>query len=228
MSVARRWWYWGFGLFIASLLQPLPLRAASPSEALKLAWSRVEEIHRDPSLQGEARKRERLAELQRVIANHFDVTEMGKRALGVHWQRWPAQHREFVSTFSDFMSASLAEILDTYRDGKLVYVRERVDGDFSRVEARAILSGGVEVPMGYHLRFSGGEWKIYDVLVYELSLLNHYRSRFSRILGDGSFETLLRQLEEQRSESHQVAKHGRFPVVSLLLFTPVLNVPRVN
>jgi phospholipid transport system substrate-binding protein len=43
------------------------------------------------------------------------------------------------------------------------------------------------------------EWKIYDVVVEDISVVANYRSQFNRILANGSFEELIKRLKEKES-----------------------------
>ena len=52
--------------------------------------------------------------------------------------------------------------------------------------------------MDYRLTARGGEWRAYDVVVDGVSLVKNYRSQFSRILRDASFQELLRRLRDGR------------------------------
>ncbi|TMA06013.1 MAG: ABC transporter substrate-binding protein, partial [Deltaproteobacteria bacterium] len=41
-------------------------------------------------------------------------------------------------------------------------------------------------------------WRVYDVIVEGISLVNNYRSQFDRVLNKKSFDTLLQDLREKR------------------------------
>jgi phospholipid transport system substrate-binding protein len=44
-------------------------------------------------------------------------------------------------------------------------------------------------------------WKIYDVVVEDISLVNNYRSQFDRILSKTSYDELIRRMKEKLSDS---------------------------
>jgi hypothetical protein len=108
----------------AALLQPHPLAASSPADAVAAACARLEEIFAVPSLDGREARKERMRAIQRFIADHLDVAEMGKRTLGIHWQRWPERQAEIVAAFADFLGGFVAEIFATYGSVKIVSIRE--------------------------------------------------------------------------------------------------------
>ena len=43
-------------------------------------------------------------------------------------------------------------------------------------------------------------WKIYDVVVEDISLVNNYRSQFNRIVANSSYEELVRRMKEKQLE----------------------------
>ena len=45
-----------------------------------------------------------------------------------------------------------------------------------------------------------GEWKIYDVVVEDISVVANYRSQFNRILAKGSFDDLIQRLKEKETK----------------------------
>src|ERR1044071_7618129 len=42
----------------------------------------------------------------------------------------------------------------------------------------------------------GGEWKVYDLVVDNVSVVNNYRAQFARIMNRGSFDDLLTKLRD--------------------------------
>jgi len=48
--------------------------------------------------------------------------------------------------------------------------------------------------------FAGGDWKVYDVVIDNISLVNNFRSQFDRILASSSFDELLKKLREKGPE----------------------------
>ena len=51
--------------------------------------------------------------------------------------------------------------------------------------------------INYRLHRVRGQWKVYDVVVEDISLVVNFRAQFSRLLAKGSFDDLLRQLKEK-------------------------------
>ena len=48
--------------------------------------------------------------------------------------------------------------------------------------------------MVYKLRQVNGQWKVYDAIVENISIVNNYRSQFDRVISSSSYEALVKQL----------------------------------
>ena len=60
-----------------------------------------------------------------------------------------------------------------------------------------MLTGKVEIPLDYRLLNKGVEWRVYDVVVDGVSLVNNYRGQFSKILRTSTFADLVDQLRKK-------------------------------
>jgi phospholipid transport system substrate-binding protein len=59
------------------------------------------------------------------------------------------------------------------------------------------MSKGDPLSVSYRLHLMADDWKIYDVVIDDISLVSNFRSQFSRILAYGSFDELLRKMREK-------------------------------
>ena len=50
--------------------------------------------------------------------------------------------------------------------------------------------------MDYRLLADGKRWRVYDIVIEGVSLVNNYRSQFAGILQKSSFEEMTKQLKE--------------------------------
>ena len=182
-------------------MTPLPLQAGAMTDEVRATVKKVVAILQNPHLKPEARKNERHAQLRQVIEPGFDFEEMAKRSLGSHWQgRSQEEQGKFVTLFADLLAESYLDKIESYVGEKFVFVRETQDREFSEVAIKIIDKKGEEVPINYKLRSAKGNWKIYDLVIENVSLVNNYRSQFNRILTTASFDELLQRLQEKRGK----------------------------
>jgi len=152
-------------------------------------------------LQSGANRDQRRQQLRDTIYPRFDFPEMAKRSLGSHWSpRSPQEQQEFVKLFTDLLVSSYIDKIEGYNGEKVLYAREQVDGDNAEVFTKILTKKGEEFSINYKLHRVGNEWKVYDVVVEDISLVNNYRSQFNRILANASFDELMKKLQQKAPE----------------------------
>ena len=123
---------------------------------------------------------------------------MAKRALGPHWrQRTPAEQEEFVKLFRDFLERVYSEKMFLYAGERVRLGREVIDNEFAQVESTIIQLKGEEIAVVYKLRQVNGQWKVYDAIVENISIINNYRSQFDRVISSSPYEELVKRLREK-------------------------------
>jgi len=183
------------GLFL--FVGTLGFAAESPTEVVRTTINEVIRILNDDSLKSPAKLLPRRRSLEQVIAQRFDYAEMSKRALAVHWTPLTKEQRdEFVDLFKGFLSDRYASKIEGYSGEQVDYLGERLDGQYAEVRTK-LRSSKVEIPMDYRLINKGGRWYGYDIVVDGISLVKNYRSQFDKILRSGSYEELVRRLQNR-------------------------------
>jgi phospholipid transport system substrate-binding protein len=183
-------------LLLVSL--PDPAKAGIPSDQVRQTADKVLLILQDPRLKAADKKKERRDQLRQVISARFDFNAMAKSSLGQHWQRRSTEEqRQFVQLFTDLLERSYADQIESFNGEKIVYGRENQDRDHAEVDTRVVTNKGEEFSVNYKLRSTEREWKVYDVVIENISLVNNYRSQFNRVLANSSFEEFLRKLQEK-------------------------------
>jgi phospholipid transport system substrate-binding protein len=175
-----------------------PAHGGEPLELVKSAADKVIALLRDPQLKAADRKRERVEQLKAIINPIFDYDEIARRTMSAHWERrTPAEREEFTKLFRAFLEKIYSDQIDIDDGERLVFGRESVNQDFAEVESKLINAKNEESPLIYRLKRSDGRWKIYDAVVADISIVNNYRSQFSRVIGKSSFEALKRMLRDK-------------------------------
>lgn len=189
------------GVMIVALLSgAMPARAGTtPTEEVQETIGRIVGVLQDPMVADGAAIAKRKALVREALAARFDFKEMAKRSLGNHWQSVAARQQEFVSVFTNFVERVYVGRIDSLKDTKITFVREQIEGGVAQVDTKIVPAKGDDFPMSYRLHLVGGKWKIYDVIVENISLVRNYRSQFDRILASATFDELLKKLQEKTS-----------------------------
>jgi len=190
-------------LFAILLLAPVsPANAGAPAREIQGAIEKVLTILKDPKLQADSKRPERLDQLRQVVYSRFDFAEMAKRSLGAQWQRRSAEEqREFVKLFTALMENGYMSNLEGYDGEKVIIAGEKQDKEFAEVDTKVVTKKGEEIAINYKLRQAGGDWKIYDVVIENISLVNNYRSQFNRVIARSSFDELMRKMKEKQFDT---------------------------
>ena len=185
-----------FGVLLAGQIAfAARAEGGAPLEQIKSGVERATAVLNDSKLSSESKK----SELRRALYPKFDFTEMAKRSLGSHWQRrTPEEQKEFVKLFTELIESAYMSNLDAYQGEKVVIAGEKQEQDVAQVDTKIITKKGEEFMVNYRLHQTGGDWKIYDVIIENISLVNNYRSQFNRVIAQSSFDELFRKMKDRQ------------------------------
>ena len=134
---------------------------------------------------------------RRLVFARFDFSEMTKRSLGPHWKLLDqGEQREFVDAFTQRLLVAYGKTVRSSAAEGIQFTREVQDGTQASVESK-IVNGEGETPIDYRLHDVEGQWKVYDVLIDHVSVVNNYRAQFDRVIAKSSVQDLLRRMKSQ-------------------------------
>jgi len=84
-------------------------------------------------------------------------------------------------------------------DESIQYKREVRDGTYASVETKVVSATGTNFPIDYQLHDINGQWKVYDVIIENISIVNNYRAQFERIIARSSVQDLLQKMKQMES-----------------------------
>jgi phospholipid transport system substrate-binding protein len=172
--------------------------AGEPTEHIRKTTDRIIAIVTDPGLKEADKSGEKARQIRNVVDERFDWEEMSKRTLARHWKdRTQAQRAEFIDLFGRLLERTYLDKVEGYSGEKVLYVDEKVEGDFSLVTVKIITKQDTEIQVQYRLKKKGGEWLVYDISIEGVSLVNNYRKQFSSILTRSSYDDLVEKLRSK-------------------------------
>jgi len=174
-----------------------PAVAGGATEAMKSTIDEVLKIVQDKELKQPGRGEERRQRLEQIVADRFDYPEMSRRSLGAPWNTLSDKDKEeFIALFRTLLTNSYADKIESYSGEGVQYLNERTEKDYAEVRTK-VLTGKVEIPLDYRLLNKGNDWRVYDVVVDGVSLVNNYRGQFSKILRSSTHADLVDQLRKK-------------------------------
>ncbi len=102
-----------------------------------------------------------------------------------------------MSVFSQFLEKIYISRIDAFNGEKFIYTGEQVDQDYARVDSKVQIATGKEYSIRYKLHLVANDWKIDDVVVENISIVNNYRAQFSRIIDQSTYEKLVYRMEQK-------------------------------
>ncbi len=131
-----------------------------------------------------------------IITPVFDYQTMAKLSLGKKY--WPTlsqtKQEEFSDLFIERLQQSYLEKLDLYSDEKILYGEPQTKGK-KVYQPTTLISKDSRIDMLYKFYRAAEEWKIYDVEIGGVSIIQTYRSQFDGVLSEGTIDDLLEKLK---------------------------------
>ena len=140
-----------------------------------------------------------------VVFPRLDRERTAQWVLGANWRTaTPAQREQFIAEFSDLLLRTYGTALRQYDSEKLNYLPAQVPAGADRVTVRTeiIRPDGPKVSVDYLLTNRSGEWKVYDVIIENVSLVVTYRSEYSAIIKRDGMDGLLKQLADRNRSAN--------------------------
>jgi phospholipid transport system substrate-binding protein len=156
-------------------------------------------VLKDKSLAGKQRRAQRIAALRRIADRVFDWGEMARSSIGSEWRTMSTQQRgRFVEVFKDILAAQYIDDIDRFQGTETVTVDGSTqEGDVTVVNTTLITSSRERVPIDYRMRSQRADWKVVDISIEGVSLVNHFRKTFASGLTNMSVDQLIERLQRQ-------------------------------
>jgi phospholipid transport system substrate-binding protein len=148
--------------------------------------------------------------VERYMLPNVDVTGMSRSVLGR--QAWlkatTAERAEFSKAFTQLVIRTYATPLAEYTDETVTFspVRGPLAGRFVRVNSQIVRTHANNIPLTYSLVSKNGQWKIYDLSVEGVSLLQSFRSQFAQALQNSNMKDLIQQMRQHSVQSQAKTK----------------------
>lgn len=176
----------------------VPVYAGIPLNTAQSAVNRVLEVLRDPKLKSPAAKEIKKEKLRVIYKDMFDEIEFSRRTLARNWNKFtPAQRAEFVNLFEQVLEKAYIDKILAYSNEKVNFYKETMISENQAEIQSRIITPSKEIPINYRMIRKGNQWKTYDVVVENVSLVQNYRTQFNDILASNTPEQLLEILRKK-------------------------------
>jgi len=195
------------------LVLPAGLQAAEPMEAIRTPVGKVVAVLTDPAYDEPGRIDEQRRKVWNIIRPVFDFELIAKRAAGrYHWNNAfnSEQRRQFVDLFAEFLAnVYLSRISGNYESIDVEFVEQQVDDSGKRAQVKTVVTReNTPTPVEYSLWRRNNEWKVYDVFVENVSLVQNYQTQFRSLLDRESGAQLIQRLRDKIEEQEKQLTDG--------------------
>lgn len=186
-------------------LLPAPAAWAAPSQPAqelveKTAQKMIAKLKQEKSVIDKDPSRI-YALVNQIVLPHFDFEYMSQLVLAKYWRdASDAQKKAFVEEFRTLLVRTYASSLNKYSDQKINYFPSRNGAEgVVLVRTEVEQPGGMPIPIDYRLHEKDGAWKVFDVLIDNVSLVTNYRSSFTREIRQGGLDGLIKTLKQKNN-----------------------------
>ena len=186
----------------AALLAPAWTFAADETPdgmVQRLSTEMLDTIKGDPALQGDDLPRLMQLVDSRIMP-HVNFTRMTASATGPAWRKASAaQRQQLQQEFKTLLVRTYAGALKQVGDKRIDMRPFRGSADDKEVLVRTFIRGGGDpIQLDYRLeRAADGAWRIYDLNVLGVWLVDNYRPQFAQQINKGGVDALIQSLVER-------------------------------
>ncbi len=132
------------------------------------------------------------------ILPHFDFSRMTRLAVGAPWrQASAAQQQSLITEFRTLLVHTYTSAFTQYRDQVIEYRPLKLQPADAAVMVRSLIkqkTGADPIDINYSMAKTDAGWKVYDVVIAGVSLVQNYRSSFSTEIQRSGIDGLIAAL----------------------------------
>lgn len=183
-----------------------------PDEVVKTTTERLQKEIGTREKEFRADQAKLYAFVDEVIVPKFDTKYIAQLILARHWkQASDDQRKRFQAAFKDMLVHSYANALVEYHTSvkaEWQALRMAPDATDVTVNSRLLREGKPPLPIGFAMRLKDGEWKVYDIVIENLSLVTSFRSQVNSEIKRTSLDALIQRLESGQKLAPDTEKKG--------------------
>lgn len=201
---------WFALLSVVSGLFSVPALADEAPDVLvkNVANEVLEIIRKDKDIQnGNTKKAVELVEAK--VLPHFNFQRMTAQAVGKDWrQATPAQQKALADEFRTLLVRTYSNALTAYKNQTIDYKPLKMAPADTEVTVRTEIKQAGAKPIGinYELEKNGSAWKVYDVVIADVSMVTSYRDQFRQEIASSGLDGLVKSLQAKNKAPDVAAK----------------------
>ncbi|MBN2061138.1 MAG: ABC transporter substrate-binding protein [Deltaproteobacteria bacterium] len=190
-------------VFFLILSQHIIGQAQEPLDTIKNSVDKVIAILEASEFQEAGKKDAQKEAIWEVVRDIFDFDEMSRLTAAQYWRSFSQDEKlEFTRLFSELLGNTYIDRMQKRSDEKVIYVSQKHISDARSLVETKLVRKDLDIPIYYSVHKTDGTWKVYDVKIEGVSLVQNYRAQFTKILVNKTPAHLIEMLENKRSGGH--------------------------
>jgi phospholipid transport system substrate-binding protein len=190
------------GFLFASSVYAQAVDQSTPDGLIKAVVSDVmASVKSDPEIQ--KGNIPRIVDLvEKKILPYADMRRTTEMAMGPNWKKaTPEQQAQLVSEFKSLLIRTYSGALSQLRDQTIQFKPLRAAPDDKEVIVKTVVIGrGDPVPLDYRLEKTANGWRVYDMNIMGVWLVEAYRNQFANQISQNGIEGLVKFLQERNKQ----------------------------
>jgi len=141
--------------------------------------------------------------VEKKVLPHFDFVRMTQLALGRNWREAaPEQQKLLIAEFRGLLVQTYAATFTAYKDQAIEYRPLRFQPTDTEVVVKSQIQqpGGRPITVDYRMHRLDSGWKVYDVVIGDLGLVQNYRGSFETEVRKGGIDGLIKALADKNRQ----------------------------
>ncbi len=140
--------------------------------------------------------------VEKKIVPYTDMRRTTEMAMGPNWKKaTPEQQAQLVSEFKNLLIRTYSGALSQLRDQTIQFKPLRAAPDDKEVVVKTVVIGrGDPVPLDYRLEKTANGWRVYDMNIMGVWLVEAYRNQFANQISQNGVEGLVKFLQERNKQ----------------------------
>ena len=143
------------------------------------------------------------------VAPHFAFATMTQLAMGRNWRQANAeQQKRLIAEFHTLLVRTYTTAFVQYRDQQVDYKPLRMAAGDTDVVVQSLIrqTSGQPVAVDYSMEKTDSGWKVYNVKIEGISLIENYRNTFNTEIQKSGVDGLIKALAEKNRSNAQVTQ----------------------
>ncbi|MEW6039683.1 MAG: ABC transporter substrate-binding protein [Pseudomonadota bacterium] len=172
-----------------------------PQQVIQQTSNQLQSSLQKPEYKEDFRKATELVE--RIIDPHVDFERVSILVLGKFWRTaTPDQRERFKKEFRTLLVRTYTTAFTEYSNWDIRYLpSQEISAGKTMVRTEILQEGAQPIAVNYRMVETGGEWKVYDVLIEGISLLQNYRTSFTDQVAQTGMEPLIKDLVQRNAKA---------------------------